>query len=69
MGFECPNFSEGYCSRQSSDCTPTKGNCVLRGRFKTFHNEESEKPGLDFNNEKNEKHQIKSDGKTNNEIE
>lgn len=36
MGFECPNYSEGFCTRQEGACTPTRGNCVLSGRFKIF---------------------------------
>jgi hypothetical protein len=39
MGFECPNYSEGKCDRQNTGCTPTKGNCVLKGKFKTFEQE------------------------------
>lgn len=48
MGFECPNQLNGYCRLNKTDCTPTKGQCVLKGRFKLLDKEEEK----DLNNEK-----------------
>ena len=32
MSFECPHLQDGICQLNHMECTPGKGQCVLRGK-------------------------------------